>query len=52
MSTFILTGLPILAIGLFLIALFLRKKDKNYLIPGGVMTVTGLVNLVVGLVVG
>ncbi|MFK8257325.1 hypothetical protein ACFL9S_06005 [Erwinia sp. AnSW2-5] len=51
MSTFILTGLPILAIGLFFIALFLRNKDKNYLIPGGVMMMAGLVNLVVGIMV-
>ncbi|WP_455810763.1 hypothetical protein [Pseudomonas graminis] len=52
MSTFTLSGLPLLAIGLFLIALFLRKKDKNYLIPAGVMMLTGLINLVVGFYVG
>lgn len=52
MSTFILTALPLLAIGLFFIALFFRKKDKNYLIPGGVLLLAGVVNLVVGIVVG
>lgn len=52
MSTFTLTALPLLAIGLFFIALVFRKKDKNYLIPGGVMLLAGLVNIVIGMVVG
>ncbi|WP_455819019.1 hypothetical protein [Pseudomonas cerasi] len=52
MSTFILTALPLLVGGLFFIAVFLRKKDKNYLIPGATMLLAGRVTLVVGTVVG
>ncbi|WP_157032632.1 hypothetical protein [Erwinia typographi] len=52
MSTFAIIAVPLLAIGLVLLALFYKKKDKNYLIPGLVLFAAGLVNAVIGLSAG
>ncbi|WNN42663.1 hypothetical protein [Winslowiella toletana] len=49
MSTFLIIAFPLLAVGLALVALFYRKRDKNFLIPGFVLIAAGLVNAVIGM---
>lgn len=52
MSTFTLIAFPFIATGLALIALFYKKKETNYLIPGFVLLIAGFVNAVIGISLG
>ncbi len=49
MSVFIIIALPMLAVGLILLFLAARKKDKAYLVPGFVLLVCSFVNAVMGI---
>lgn len=52
MSTFLIISFPMIAVGLSLITLFYKRRDKNFLIPGFVMLLAGFVNAVIGLSLG
>ena len=52
MSTFLIIAFPMLGVGIALCALYYKKQEKNYLVPGFVMLVAGFVNAVIGISLG
>lgn len=52
MSTFLFIAIPMIAVGIVLLALNFRKKNLGFLIPGCVFLASGLVNVVIGASLG
>ena len=48
MSAFSIIAFPMLTCGLVLFALYYKKRDRNYLVPGFVMLAAALVIAVLG----
>ncbi|WP_156138056.1 hypothetical protein [Pantoea rodasii] len=49
MSIFIKIGIPMITTSMAMVYIARIKKDKNYLIPAGVLLAAGFVNVMLGL---
>ncbi|WP_208719163.1 hypothetical protein [Pantoea cypripedii] len=52
MSVYLKIGIPMICVAFTMFYLLRIKKDKNYLIPGVVILMAGVVDVIVGLKLG